>query len=285
MISNHHFQLAWRSLSVAVLSLSLSACFNLTVVHQTTESSARAKAESVSTEVRQALAPTGVFRVGVYPGSPTSWVKDPKTGESVGIALDLGKGMAKRLNVPVQVVEFDRVAQVLDALKDGKVDMTFTNASPARARELDFTPALVQLELGLLVPPGSTLRGLADADRAGVRIGVSQGSSSQAALGARLQQAKVVPAASLEQAQQMLRSGQIEAFATNKGILFEMAEQLPGHRVLDERWGLENLAIAVPKGREAGREFLERFAHEAQRGGHIWAMAERAGLRGLASGQ
>lgn len=282
MISNHHFQLAWRSLSVAVLSLSLSACFNLTVVHQTTESSARAKADAVSAEVRQALAPSGVLRVGVYPGSPTSWVKDPKTGESVGIALDLGKGMAKRLDVPVQVVEFDRVAQVLDALKDGKVDMTFTNATAVRAKDMDFTEPLVRLELGYLVIGASPLQSLNEIDQAGMRVGVSQGSSSQGVLTQRFKWAKVVPAESLAKAQTMLNTLQIDAFATNKGILFEMSDALPGSRVLSGRWGLENLAIAIPKGREVGRPFVDIFAKEVTRTGELDKAVQRSGLRGTA---
>ena len=282
MISNHHFQLAWRSLSVAVLSLSLSACFNLTVVHQTTESSARAKADAVSAEVRQALAPSGVLRVGVYPGSPTSWVKDPKTGESVGIALDLGKGMAKRLDVPMQVVEFDRVAQVLDALKDGKVDMTFTNATAVRAKDMDFTEPLVRLELGYLVIGASPLQSLNEIDQAGMRVGVSQGSSSQGVLTQRFKWAKVVPAESLAKAQTMLNTLQIDAFATNKGILFEMSDALPGSRVLSGRWGLENLAIAIPKGREVGRPFVDIFAKEVTRTGELDKAVQRSGLRGTA---
>jgi polar amino acid transport system substrate-binding protein len=282
MISNHHFQLAWRSLSVAVLSLSLSACFNLTVVHQATESSARAKAEAVSAEVRQALAPSGVLRVGVYPGSPTSWVKDPKTGESVGIALDLGKGMAKRLDVPVQVVEFDRVAQVLDALKDGKVDMTFTNATAVRAKDMDFTEPLVRLELGYLVIGASPLQSLNEIDQAGMRVGVSQGSSSQGVLTQRFKWAKVVPAESLAKAQTLLNTLQIDAFATNKGILFEMSDALPGSRVLSGRWGLENLAIAIPKGREVGRPFVDNFAKEVTRTGELDKAVQRSGLRGTA---
>ena len=282
MISNHHFQLAWRSLSVAVLSLSLSACFNLTVVHQTTESSARAKADAFSAEVRQALAPSGVLRVGVYPGSPTSWVKDPKTGESVGIALDLGKGMAKRLDVPVQVVEFDRVAQVLDALKDGKVDMTFTNATAVRAKDMDFTEPLVRLELGYLVIGASPLQSLNEIDQAGMRVGVSQGSSSQGVLTQRFKWAKVVPAESLAKAQTMLNTLQIDAFATNKGILFEMSDALPGSRVLSGRWGLENLAIAIPKGREVGRPFVDNFAKEVTRTGELDKAVQRSGLRGTA---
>jgi polar amino acid transport system substrate-binding protein len=134
-------------MAVASLSVLLSACLNLPHSNNANAPTKPVSYEAAPADVRQALAPTGALRVGVYPGSPTSWVKDPKTGESVGIALDLGKALAKRLNVPVQVVEFDRVAQVLDALKDGKVDLTFTNATAVRAKDMDFTPPMVRLEL------------------------------------------------------------------------------------------------------------------------------------------
>ena len=271
----------WAVLWVA---LGLVACaHNMARVDATAEKSQQASTPAVSPAVRQALAPSGRLRVAVYQGSPTSWVKNPQTGQSAGIAYELGHAMAQQLGVPAEVVTFSRVAEIIDALKTGQVDMTFTNATAARAKDVDFTAPLVQLELGLLVPPGSDLTQFADADRAGRRIGVSLGSSSQTALGQRLQHAKVVTATSLEVAQQMFKQGEIDAFATNKGILFEMLEKLPGYKVLDDRWGLENLAIAVPKQREAGRAFLESFALQVQRDGQLKAMAERAGLRGMAA--
>lgn len=230
---------------------------------------------------RQALAPTGVLRVGVYAGSPTSLVRDLKTGKSAGVALELGQALGQQLGVPVQVVEFSRLALVLDGIKAGTVDFTFTNATEVRARDMDFTEPLIRLELGYLVPPPSTLV-VNEMDRSGVRVGVAQGSSSQGALGRLYKNATVVPAASLEMAQQMLRQGQLDAFATNKGILFEMSDQLPGYRVLDGRWGLESLAIAIPKGREAGMPYLRQFARDAQSSGRLSAIVAAAGLRGLA---
>ena len=269
--------MAWTRYTVLATALVVSACAWSPAPDAAIASSAQALADA-----RAVLAPTGRLRVGVYRGSPTSWVNNPQTGESVGVAFELGQLMARQLQVPFEAVEFARVAEVLDALKTGRVDMTFTNATSARARDVDFTAPMVQLELGLLVPNGSSIRSFADVDRAGIRVGVSQGSSSQGALGQRLQQARLVAAPSLDAAQQMLRAGQIDAFATNKGILFEMTEKLPGFQVLNDRWGLENLAIAVPKGRESGRAFLQNFAQQMQSNGQLKAITERAGLRGLA---
>jgi polar amino acid transport system substrate-binding protein len=49
----------------------------------------------------------------------------------------------------------------------------------------------------------------------------------------------------------MLKSGELQGFASNKAILYELGDQVPGSRVLDGRWSFENIAIAIPKGREA----------------------------------
>ena len=277
------FQSVLRYAGVAALLALLAACFNFSIVPHVADQQQHEKSTPASLEVRQALAPTGNLRVGVYLGSPTSWVKDPKTGESVGIALDLGKEMAKRMNVPVQVIEFDRVALVLDALKEGKVDMTFTNATAVRAKDMDFTKPLVRLELGYLVAAQSALKNVQNVDQPGMKVGVSQGSSSQGVLTQLYKNAKVVPADSLAKAQTLLNTQQIDAFATNKGILFEMSDTLPGSRVLEGRWGLENLAIAIPKGRDVGRTFVQEFANQAERNGFLAKALQRSGLRGTAN--
>jgi polar amino acid transport system substrate-binding protein len=56
---------------------------------------------------------------------------------------------------------------------------------------------------------------------------------------------------------------------------------MPGARLLDGRWGVEHIAIAIPKGREAALEYLRRFVEQAQTSGLLSQAAERAGLRGI----
>jgi polar amino acid transport system substrate-binding protein len=258
----------------ALLALALGAAAALTGC-ATTSSPPDAAA-------RQALAPTGTLRVAVYLGSPTSLVIDPKTGEKAGVSVDLGRELAARLGVPMQLVEHKLVAEVINALRGGAADFTVTNASAERAKIVDFTDPIVDLELGYLVLPGSPIGAIAEVDRTGMRIGVSQGSSSQGALTKAYQNAKVVGATSLAAAAGMLQRRELDAFATNKAVLFQMTDTLPGARVLEGRWGTEHLAIAVPRGRGAGAEYLRRFAVEMKSGGQLRAAAARAGLRGTA---
>ena len=262
--------LAFATATIAVAGLLLSGC---------------GTAPAASSEVqiaRAALAPTGALRIGVYPGSPTSMVRDAKTGEKTGIAYELGAALARDLGVRAEHVEFRRLAEVIDALKAGQIDFTFTNASPARAKDLDFTPALVQLELGYLVPNASTVTAIAEIDRPGVRVGVSEGSSSFAALSKQFTNAKLVTAPSLQRAGDMLVKREIDAFATNKGILFELADSVPNTRILAGRWGVENIAIGIPKGRAEGLSYVQKFAQRAQADGTLATIVKRSGLRGVA---
>jgi polar amino acid transport system substrate-binding protein len=207
--------------------LALSAC--------ATQPTTAPDAAAIAT-AKPLLAPSGKLKIGVYNGSPTSMVRNPKTGEAKGLTLEMGRSLAAKLGVGVEIREYPRLAQVIDALKVGEVDFTITNASPARALEIDFTPTLVSLALDHIVMPGSRVKTVADVDQPGVRLGVSQG---------------------------------IDAFETNRAMLFELSDQVPGSRVLDGRWGLEHLAIGVPKKREAAMPYLREFAEQASRTGLV----------------
>jgi polar amino acid transport system substrate-binding protein len=230
-------------------------------------------------QIQQILAPTGKLRVGLYPGTPTSILPDAPVGPR-GVGYEVGKEVARRLGVPYDPVVFARNAEVLEAVKTGKVDMVFTNASASRAKEMDFGPPYLEIELGYLVPKGSPVTTLDGVDVKGVRVGVTKGSSSDGVLSRDLKAAEVVRAETVGVAVTMMAAGQIDAFATNKATLFEMSEKLPGSMVLDGKWGVERHAIAIPRGRDQGRAFVDKFTEDAKSEGLVKAAIEHAGLRG-----
>jgi polar amino acid transport system substrate-binding protein len=236
--------------------------------------------EAQAPAAKEVLAPGGKLRVGVYPGSPTSMVRKAGSGETHGVTFDLGKELAQRLGVAFEPVTFQRVAEVIDAIRAGHVDFTVTNASPARGELVDFSQTLLSLELGYLVPAHSSVRNVAGLDKPDMRIGVSKGSTSERNLPKLLKNASVVPAPSLKDAAQMMADKKLDAFATNKSILFEMSDGMPGARVLDGRWGTEHMAIAIPKGRDAARDDVRKFVEEVQKNGVLARAIAQSGLRG-----
>ncbi len=229
---------------------------------------------------KELLAPTGRLRVGVYPGSPTSMIINPATQQTHGVAYDLGQDLARRLNVTVEYVTFQRVADIVDAIKNGNVDFTVTNATPVRANDVSFSPTVISIELGYLVPANSSISRAEDVDRPGVRVGVTKGSTSERTLPAKFKDAKVVPAESVQLAIGMMNRGEIDVYATNKPTLFEMSDSMPNAKVLDGNWGLEHMAAAIPKGREDGLPFVATFVRDVQSNGRLEQIEKEAGLRG-----
>ncbi len=232
---------------------------------------------------RRALAPTGRLRVAVYPGSPTSMVKDASSGETRGVAWELGQALAARLGVPFEPIVFPRPAAIVEGLKSGMADLTFTNASADRAAVLDFTPPLLGIEQGYLVPAASKMTRAEEVDRPGIRVGVTAGSTSEAILSRAAKQLTLVRAATLTEAAALLSGGKIEAFATNKAILAELADRVAGSRILEGRFGLEHMALGIPKGREPGLPYLKRFAQESVADGSVQRATTRAGVLGTVS--
>ena len=99
-------------------------------------------------------------------------------------------------------------------------------------------------------------------------------------LSEKLKNATIISAESVTLAIDAIRKGELDAYATNKAILFQMAEQLPGAHVLDGNWGQEHMAIAFPKGRDGGKPLLDAFVHDAQSSGQLEQVEARAGLKG-----
>jgi polar amino acid transport system substrate-binding protein len=232
-------------------------------------------------DASKVLAPGGRLRVGAFPGSPLSTARDRTSGEIHGLSIDLGKELAKRLGVPFEQVDYQRIAEVLAGMKAGEVDFTISNATPARAVDVNFSQTLISLELGYLVPAASPIAAVSDVDKPGLRIGVTQGSTTQGTIPNMLPNATIVPAQNSGHAVEMFERRELDLFATNRPTLFEMSDQMPGARVLDGRWGVEHIAIAIPRGREAALEYLRHFVQEVQSSGLLAQAVERAGLRGI----
>lgn len=240
-----------------------------------------ASSPNVSPEIQQTLAPTGKLRLAALPGAPASLVREPGTGATRGVAFEISTELARRLHVPLEVLDFGSFSAVVDALTSGRADVAAFNANSARAREVFLSPPLYLVESGYLVPPSSRMQSLIEVDQAGVRVGVQENSTTQATLARLLKNARTVPVANLQTVPELFSRGELDVFATNKPILFDTSDRVPGSRVLPGRFSIERQTIAFPKGRERATPFINEFISEVVRNGLVNQAAQRARLRGF----
>ncbi len=230
---------------------------------------------------RTELAPTGTLRAGINYGNVILAKKDPTSGESSGVAIDLALELGRRLGVPVTIVGYDSVGAMVDGAKAGAWDIAFLGSDPARAADITFTAAYVELEATYLVPAGSPLRTIADVDREGVRVAAPARANYELFLTRSLHRAKLVRAQGADAAADLLLTGQAEALAGLRQALIAPAAKLPGSRILDGRFMAVQQAVGVPKGRDAGVKYLRGFVEEAKASGLVARAIEKTGARGV----
>src|SRR5712691_6243106 len=230
---------------------------------------------------RTDLAPTGKLRAGINYGNFILAKKDPSSGESGGVAIDLTRELGRRLSVPVEIVAYDSVATMVDAAKTGAWDIAFLGADPARAGEISFTAAYLEIEATYLVPAGSPLRSIEDVDREGVRVAAPARAAYELFLSRSLQRAQLVRAPNGDAAIELFTTGKVEALAGLRQGLVGLAEKHPGSRILDGQFFGVQQAVGVPKGREAGIQYLRGFVEEAKVSGLVARAIEKTGARGV----
>ena len=253
-------------LTAAVVALLIAGCAGI--------------ASAPRQEELQALAPTGKLRVALYLGAPVSIIRGATVDESKGVGFDLGKELARRIGVPFEPVMYPSPGAIMVGLKSGEWDLTFFRPNPERESVLNFTAPFLVIEHGYLVPAGSPISTIDAVDRPGTRIGAPQGGSVNAFLARTIKNATVVASPSVPAGEELLNSGKVDAFAANKANLFGLSDKMPGSRVLDGRIGVDEVAIALPKGRETGMAYVRKYIEDAKSEGLIKAAVQRAGLRG-----
>jgi polar amino acid transport system substrate-binding protein len=228
---------------------------------------------------RAELAPTGKLRVGLILSNQVLVMKDPTSGELRGVSITIGKALAQRLGAPFEPVGYPNPAALVQSFGRNEWDIAFLAFDPARAKDVDFSPAYMEVDNTYLVTTESKVATVEGADRSGVTIAVPESSAPDLFLSRNLKSAQVlrVPAGA-EAAIQVLSSGKADAYAENAHMLSLYADRLPGSRVLDGRYTIIQHAIATPKGKAAAADYAKAFVEEWKVSGVSEAIRS-AGLR------
>jgi polar amino acid transport system substrate-binding protein len=226
------------------------------------------------------LVQAGKIRLAIF---LPQYNKDPATGEIRGVgtgfvAAELARALAARIGVELQILGYPTPSKTVEGLKAKECDLAFLGIEPSRVAQLDFTPAVVQFDYTFLVPAGSTVSGVKDADRPGTRIAVVRNHASTMTLTRLAKQAELIGVDLPDEAFDLLRSGKVHLFAAPREVLIDYAATLPGSRVLDEAYGVNNIGVAVTKGMPGRLAYFSAFFDEAKASGLVRDAIDRGGL-------
>ena len=225
------------------------------------------------------LVRAGRIRVGLF---LPQYAKDPSTGAAKGIYVDVVQALASRIGVELVLVERRTPAEAVAALNAGDCDLASLGFDPERAPLVGgFSPPFMRVEYPLMLPAGSPIRSIAQADRHGVRIAVVRDHASTLALGRIVRHAEQVGVDTPDEAFELMRSMRVDAWASVRPLLLHYLRCLPRARVLEESYGANLPAWVVAKGQEARLAYVSEFIHYAKASGLLQQAIDRAGWIGI----
>ncbi|HSF95965.1 MAG TPA: transporter substrate-binding domain-containing protein [Thermohalobaculum sp.] len=230
--------------------------------------------------VRAQLAPTGSLRAGVNLGNILLVTGKTPAGDPEGVSPDMAAAIAKRLGVPLTLVPYASPGAVADALARDEWDIGLIAYEPERARTIAFAPAYVEIEATYLVPAGSDIRTLAEVDRPGIRIAVSDRSAYDLYLTRHLKHAELCRRPGLAGAFKRFADEGLEALAGLRPALIDDAARLPGSRVLEGGFTAVGQAVGSKPGNPEALAFLTAFVGEARQSGLVARLIDRHGVTG-----
>src|SRR5499427_5032941 len=232
---------------------------------------------TASTELSRELAPTGKLRVAVL---MLSYFASEAGGDLKGWSPELGAELARRVGVPHDLVRIHNPADMIEAFRSGKIDVTFIGITKDRAAVFDFGPVVIGLRTTFLVPAASPIRSIPEVDRAGVRIVVPARSAQGEHLEKIITKAVLirVPVETPQPAVDLLIAGKADAFSHVVPMLATAQARFPDSRILPGSYYNVPIAIGYPKGRSAAAiEFCRNFVAEIKASGFVQKAIDRMG--------
>ena len=229
------------------------------------------------------LAPTGTLRATYIATNPVQAFVDPATKEARGPAAEITRELARRIGVPFTITGVNGVQGVIDSVRNGTADIGFVAYDAVRAEQVDFSQNYALAHNTYLVPENSPIKLVADADRAGIRIGVAARDAGDYFLTRTLKNAELKrnEGGNLDAAIKQLAAGEIHAYAGNRMRLHGAVQKTPGYRLVqDNFYGVEQ-SVIVPKGNAARLTIVEKFIDQARTSDLIENAIKRAGLVGV----
>jgi polar amino acid transport system substrate-binding protein len=146
---------------------------------------------------------------------------------------------------------------------------------------IGFTPAYTEIEATYLVPAASPLRSIAEVDRPGIRIAVTDRTAYGLWLDRNIRHAELVRTGTIDDAATVFAAEGLEALAGLRPRLVKDLRAMPGATMLEGRFMAVQQALGTPLRNAAALPWMRRFVAASVESGFVAERIARHGVEGL----
>jgi len=142
-----------------------------------------------------------------------------------------------------------------------------------------FGPIYEVADATYIIKAGSPIANFAALDQPGVKVVAVSGTTTMRGAQAHLKNAKVTGYQTYDEIFNLLKNGEVDAFALSRDQLNAMAQKIPGTKVLDETFKKTATAVAVPLNHPLALAFVSKFMTDAISNGTLRKAYDNNGLK------
>jgi polar amino acid transport system substrate-binding protein len=212
--------------------------------------------------MQKILSPNGLLRAAINYGNPILAQKDEKTGQLVGVSVDITREIAKRLGAKLSLVPYDGAGKVVASVSSDAWNICFLAIDPLRAETISYSTPYVGIEGGFVVNDASSFKAPLDLDKKGVRIGVGKGAAYDLFLSRTYKNAEFVRYPTSKAVFQGFLDDKLDAGAGIMQPVKEFVASQKGTRLIEQPFMEIHQAIALPKSKQAALAYVEQILTE-----------------------
>ena len=219
--------------------------------------------------ISKKLVPTGVLRVGINMSNFLLINGKDSDGLPDGVSPDIGKRLARELNVECKLIQFKKPGLLADAVEEDMWDIGNIACEKERSKTIDFTNPYVNIDANFMFRKKDNLKTNGDINLPGIKIAVLERSAYDLWLTENFKNVELIRVNTIEESHQLFREDKVNVLAGLKPKLIEEIKTNNDFQMINSPFTYIKQSIGIKKGNPEILDFLNKFITNLIKEGYI----------------
>ena len=224
------------------------------------------------------IAPKNILRIGINMSNFLLVNKDSTFSKPEGLSPEIGKLLARELDLDYEFVTFKNPGLLADALDYDKWDVGNFAYEKKRAEIIDFSNPYVNIDANFLLNKNSEINQNKDVDNEINKIAVVDRSAYDLWLSGNFKRAKIIRAKTIIETHNLFYNQDVNVLAGLKPKLLEELNNNDQFKLIDEPFTFIKQSIGIKKGNSRAIDFINNFVSRKIKDGTIKGLLKKYDL-------
>ena len=225
--------------------------------------------------ISKKLAPRGVLRVGLNMSNFLLVSSKDVNGFPDGVSPDIGKKLAKELNLNFKLVQFERPGLLADAVNNDQWDIGNIAHEKERGKIIDFSIPYVNIDANFMFRRKINFMSNDEINSSEIKIAVVERSAYDLWLTENFKNAKLIKVNTIDESHKLFRNGDVDVLAGLKPKLIDELNTSDEFKIISEPFTYIKQSIGIKKGNPEILTFLNKFISKLIKEGYVEKLLEK----------